>query len=304
MGAMCREEYGEYLRGRNALKTTSNTQFLKTSGLVTLKKEYQPSLFLYLVDSCHIDPESLLPYRTTRVYVRKGRIVCDRILVSSEDAQQATKKKKHHVETIHAMDVVLFTLVSNPLLKSSLLTTGESLANFIASLHSDFTVVSAPTKPHVSKKRIRVEEPSILEEPPVSVPKLDRISDPRLKDSPQFFNHAAKLRRSDRLKVLTTKVYLIRDRKDVDNLETIYAEDITIPKSHVQATKSAFVIQWTKAEESEITGLKRKDTYEIVDEINVPPGTKIIPGKWVYAIKVDSNGKVVRFKARLTARGD
>ena len=125
-----------------------------------------------------------------------------------------------------------------------------------------------------------------------------------MKDSPQFFFFASKLRRSDRLKVLTTKVYLIRDRKDVDNLETIYAEDITIPKSHVQATKSAFVIQWTKAEESEITGLKRKDTYEIVDEINVPPGTKIIPGKWVYAIKVDSNGKVVRFKARLTARGD
>ena len=72
----------------------------------------------------------------------------------------------------------------------------------------------------------------------------------------------------------------------------------------MQATKSAFVIQWVKAEESEITGLKRKDTYEIVDEINVPPGTKIIPGKWVYAIKVESNGKIVRFKARLTARGD
>ena len=98
--------------------------------------------------------------------------------------------------------------------------------------------------------------------------------------------------------MLTTKVYLIRDRKDVDNFESIYAEDITIPKSHVQATKSTFVIHWTRAEESEISGLKKKDTYEIVDEINVPPGTKIIPGKWVYALKVDSNGKVVRFKAR------
>ena len=41
-----------------------------------------------------------------------------------------------------------------------------------------------------------------------------------------------------------------------------------------------------------------------MDEVNVPPGTKIIPGKWVYAIKVDSTAKVVRFKARLTARGD
>jgi hypothetical protein len=86
-----------------------------------------------------------------------------------------------------------------------------------------------------------------------------------LKETPQNFNHAAKLRRSDRLKVLTTKVYLIRDRKDVDNLEKIYADDITIPNSHVQATKSAFVIQWTKAEDIEITGLKRKEK-ELVEE--------------------------------------
>jgi hypothetical protein len=194
------------------------------------------------------------------------------------------------------MDVVLFTLISNPMLKSPLISTGESLAKFISSLESDSSQVS--TKHNVSQKRVRAEEPQ------TSNPIIDRISDPRLKQNPQNFNYAAKLRRSDRLKVLTTKVYLIRDRRDVDNLETIYAEDITIPKSHVQATKSTFVIHWTRAEESEISGLKKKDTFELVDEINVPPGTKIIPGKWVYAIKVDSNGKVVRFKARLTARGD
>ena len=127
---MRRKVHGEFLRGRNALKTTSNTQFLKKSGLVTLKREYQPSSFLYLVDSFHIDPDSLLPYRTTRVYVHKGRIVCDRILASSEDAQFSTKRKKRNFETIHAMDVVLFTLISNPMLKSPLLTTGESLKIF------------------------------------------------------------------------------------------------------------------------------------------------------------------------------
>ena len=67
---------------------------------------------------------------------------------------------------------------------------------------------------------------------------------------------------------------------------------------------TGFAIQWTKAENSESEGLKKKETYELVDEINVSPGTRIIPGKWVYAIKVDSNGRIVRFKARLTARGD
>ena len=67
---------------------------------------------------------------------------------------------------------------------------------------------------------------------------------------------------------------------------------------------TGFSIYWARAENFESEGLKKKDTYELVDEINVPPGTRIIPGKWVYAIKVDSNGRVVRFKARLTAFGD
>jgi hypothetical protein len=131
-----------------------------------------------------------------------------------------------------------------------------------------------------------------------------RTLDPLLRELPKSLDSSAKRRRSDRLKVLTTKVYLVRDRKDLDRVETLYAEDITIPKNHVQATKSAFTVQWTHAEKDEVGGLKKKDTFETVDEINVPAGTKIIPGKWVYAIKVDSTGKVVRFKARLTARGD
>ena len=35
-----------------------------------------------------------------------------------------------------------------------------------------------------------------------------------------------------------------------------------------------------------------------------PAGEKIIKFKWVYAVKGSSKGHVVRFKARLTARGD
>jgi hypothetical protein len=183
------------------------------------------------------------------------------------------------------------------MLQSPLLVTGESLTSFLTSLETDSTLVTAPAKPRGGK---RAREESTQTEKAT----LDRIVDSQLRDSPTNFDFSAKRRRSDRLKVLTTKVYLIRDRKDLDRVETLYAEDIPIPKNHVQATKSSFHIHWTGAEKDEIGGLKKKDTFETVDEINVPPGTKIIPGKWVYAIKVDSTGKVVRFKARLTARGD
>ena len=231
---------------------------------------------MYLKNSFHIDSANFLPYKTTRVYVRNGRIVCDRELVGAGDAQPTAKKRKS--ETIHAMNIVLFTLISNPLLQSPLLSTGESLTAFISSLESDSTLVTAPAKPRVSK---RAREDSTQTDKST----LDSIVEPRLRDSPTFLDFSAKRRRSDRLKVLTTKVYLIRDRKDLDRVETLYAEDIPIPTNHVQATKSSFHIQWSGAEKDEIGGLKKKDTFETVDEINVPPGTRIIPGKWIQLVR-------------------
>ena len=105
---------------------------------------------MYLKDSVHIDSENPLPYKTTRVYVRNGRLVCDRELVSAGDARPTTKKRK--LETIHAMDVVLFTRISNPMLQSPLLVTGESLTSFLTSLETDSTLVTAPAKPRSSKR--------------------------------------------------------------------------------------------------------------------------------------------------------
>ena len=105
---------------------------------------------MYLKDSVHIDSENLLPYKTTRVYVRNGRIVCDRELVGAGDARPTAKKRK--LATILAMDVVLFTLISNPTLQSPLLVTGESLPTFISSLETDSTLVTASAKPRGDKR--------------------------------------------------------------------------------------------------------------------------------------------------------
>ena len=50
----------------------------------------------------------------------------------------------------------------------------------------------------------------------------------------------------------------------------------------------------------EISSLKRLGTYHLV---RLPEGRKAIGCKWVYKIKRDANGKILRYKARLVAQG-
>ena len=91
---------------------------------------------------------------------------------------------------------------------------------------------------------------------------------------------------------------MIQERGESDCPDDISAEDINVPKNHHQAVQSAFSFQWIKAEEAETKGIKQKDCYEIIDIEDVPAGETIIPAKWVYAVKLNSKGKVVRVKAR------
>ena len=140
--------YGKFLRVRNDPKTNPTT-FLRKSGLLHLKKEYQPSAFNYLKDSMHVDIDNRLPYRVLKIYVRKSNIVCDRQLVQVGDAHNFGKKPK--VETIHAMDVVLYTLISNPRLQSPLLKSGQNLTDFLTSIGNDSTQVTSNGK--VNRRR-------------------------------------------------------------------------------------------------------------------------------------------------------
>ena len=60
--------YGKFLK-------TNPTTFLRKSGLLQLKKDFQPSAFNYLKDSMHVDIDNRLPYRVLKIYVRKSSIV-------------------------------------------------------------------------------------------------------------------------------------------------------------------------------------------------------------------------------------
>ena len=65
--------------------------------------------------------------------------------------------------------------------------------------------------------------------------------------------------------------------------------------------RSSFRQYWIKAIEEEIAALKKRGVFI---PTNLPDDEIALPHLWVFAVKVDLTGKVVRFKARLTARGD
>ena len=57
---------------------------------------------------------------------------------------------------------------------------------------------------------------------------------------------------------------------------------------------------WLQAMEKEIENIESKGTWI---ETIVPEGRKPIDSRWVFAIKTDADGKVIKYKARVVARG-
>ncbi|GFV42948.1 hypothetical protein TNCV_4548001 [Trichonephila clavipes] len=47
--------------------------------------------------------------------------------------------------------------------------------------------------------------------------------------------------------------------------------------------------------------MKERKVWDLVDH---PDNIKILENRWVYTIKYDENNKIVRYKARLVARGN
>lgn len=58
--------------------------------------------------------------------------------------------------------------------------------------------------------------------------------------------------------------------------------------------------EWVAAMEEEMKSLKENQTWELV---KLPQDQKTIGCKWVYKIKYDENGEIVKYKARLVAQG-
>ncbi|GFS92044.1 retrovirus-related Pol polyprotein from transposon RE1 [Trichonephila clavipes] len=77
--------------------------------------------------------------------------------------------------------------------------------------------------------------------------------------------------------------------------------EVTIPNGYKQAIRSRDASKWHDAMDKEINVTKERKVWDLVDH---PDNIKILENRWVYSIKYDENNKIVRYKARLVARGN
>lgn len=88
-------------------------------------------------------------------------------------------------------------------------------------------------------------------------------------------------------------------------IHQVYAAEVAAdlsptPRSRSEAMSSVDRSKWEKAEREEMDSITRAQTYSLVP---LPSGHEAIGCRWVYAIKRDENGAVLKHKARLVCKG-
>ena len=76
------------------------------------------------------------------------------------------------------------------------------------------------------------------------------------------------------------------------------------PKSWKEMLTHPHASQFKLAADKEFTDLLAKKTFEYVDNSSIDQEESPLPLLWVFKYKFDSNGYLVKHKARLCARGD
>ena len=162
-------------------------------------------------------------------------------------------------------------------------------------IHSRDVILDETSMPGIQKEEttvkyveLEVEEEPVIEEtvtpnPPDSVPEESTASDPIVSESG--------LRRSTRNKQ--------KPDRYSHNL-TMASTEQQDPSSVAEAKSSPDKAKWEKAMEGEMESLHSNDVWELVEP---PPNRKIVGSKWIFKRKVDSDGAVERYKARLVAQG-
>lgn len=91
-----------------------------------------------------------------------------------------------------------------------------------------------------------------------------------------------------------------RVRRERDWYGFVAADEESDPSSVAEALSSHVKSKWEEAMDREMESLHSNEVWELVEP---PPDRKIVGSKWIFRKKMDANGTVNRYKARLVAQG-
>jgi Reverse transcriptase (RNA-dependent DNA polymerase)/Integrase core domain len=86
-------------------------------------------------------------------------------------------------------------------------------------------------------------------------------------------------------------------------LAAIIQWDGVTPLTYQEAMASKDSDRWAQAIKEEYENLNRHQTWDVLNESELPAGAKPIGCKWVFKVKLNPDGSVERYKARLVAQG-
>ena len=90
-------------------------------------------------------------------------------------------------------------------------------------------------------------------------------------------------------------------RKFLDELiEAAAYIAVSDPITYSEAINSQNSQEWQKAMETDVLNLENQDTWTLVEPSK---DRKILKGKWIYKTKLNSEGKIERYKARWVVKG-
>ena len=92
-------------------------------------------------------------------------------------------------------------------------------------------------------------------------------------------------------------VDIYNDTKEVITEEELHLMEVEEPMNYQEASKNQ---NWNRAMEAELESIKRNGTWNLME---LPPGQKVIGLKWIFKLKKDVNGGIIKHKARLVAKG-
>jgi len=101
---------------------------------------------------------------------------------------------------------------------------------------------------------------------------------------------------SDEMKEEMRKIMMSKIRV----LKTVVKAGIEVPDNRRKAMKHDLWPEFYKAENVELEAFDEFDVWDLVPR---PAAANVVGVRWVYDVKMDENGNVARYKARLVAQG-